>query len=137
MEKELSKEQLEEIKEIWKRAGSKIKESNKELSAAVNEFSNFMKSLENDLFVFYCNYNEKYTKIHRADCDLIDYSKTVLYNNHFWSPEIKSYNGCLKMLEEFLRIRDFYATVLGRNECDSCMGVENMKKINRNKNSDD
>ena len=42
------------------------------------------------------------------------------------------------MLDELLRIRDFYATVLGRNECDTCMGIENMeKRLNSNKEKGD
>lgn len=103
---------------------NKLKEANKELKSAFDDFEKHLNSLENDHFVFYCNYNEKYVKIHRSDCKLLDYNKKILDDNHFWSPEIKSLDGCKKMLDEFLRIRDFYAKPLGINECEHCLRID-------------
>jgi hypothetical protein len=53
----------------------KIKEANKELKSAIDEFENHINILDNSHYVFYCNYNCKYVKIHRSDCKLLDYGK--------------------------------------------------------------
>lgn len=102
----------------------KLTQSNKALQSAINDFENYINILDNSHYVFYCNYNCKYVKIHRSDCILLDYGKKILDDNHFWSPEIKSYEGCKKMLDEFLRIRDFYAKPLGINDCEHCLRID-------------
>jgi uncharacterized SAM-dependent methyltransferase len=100
------------------------------MSVNKNKLKSLFKEIENEItkqdfehFVFYCNYNQKYVMIHRSNCHLLDYDKKILDNNHFWSPEIKTYEGCKSMLNEFLRIRDFYATPLGRNTCKECIKI--------------